>query len=293
MLAAFEHSDFSTDELLENRRGRVSVCVPTRETAGRIGNTVEKLLPLCEAGLVDELLVIDADSEDGTADEARRAGAQVHSENALMPAFGPCRGKGDAMWRTLSVAEGEIVIFIDGDVADVGPHYILGLLGPLLKRDELSFVKGFYQRPFSTREHEIEDGGGRVTELTAKPLLELAVPELGQFRQPLAGELAGRRELFERLPFMTGYGVEIAMLVHVWARVGLKGMSQVNLGSKRNDHQSLAGLGKMAREVLEGLATTLAQQADDRLGEIRPAAEYEARLDLRPPMREAHTLPDR
>ena len=260
------------------------MCIPTRDTADRIANTVNRLLPLREQGLIDELLVIDADSADGTAEVARRAGAVVHSENDLMPEFGPCLGKGDAMWRALSVAAGEILVFVDGDVADIGPHYITGLIGPLLLNPDLSFVKGFYARPFSTAEHEIEQGGGRVTELTAKPLLDLTVPELSQFHQPLAGELAGRRELLRSLPFMTGYGVEIAMLLEVWTRTGIDGMAQVNLDSKRNDHQSLSGLSEMARDVIEGLSVSLERYGSRHLGSLHPATRYHRRLETRPPM---------
>lgn len=287
MLAAFDHSDFSSDGLLAQKGQSVSVCVPARETAERIGNTVRRLLPLCEAGLVDELLVIDADSADGTAELARQAGATVYSENRLMPEFGPCRGKGDAMWRALSVARGEIIVFLDGDVADIGAHYVVGLLGPLLTRPELSFVKGFYDRPFVTGDREIPGGGGRVTELTAKPLLSLTAPELGHFLQPLAGELAGRRELMRAIPFLTGYGVEIAMLFETWAKVGIAGMAQVNLGSKRNSHQSLADLGRMARDVTEAVAVSLERHGGTSLGLIRPALDHSLSLETRPPLEEA------
>lgn len=289
MLAAFEHSDFSTGDLLSVKQETVSVCIPTRQAAARIENTITQLIPLCEAGLIDELLVVDADSPDGTARIALEAGAAVISENELMTEFGPCRGKGDAMWRILSHATGEIVIFIDGDVADIGGHYITGLLGPLLSDPDLDFTKGFYERPFNHGEHETPTGGGRVTELTAKPLLELLVPELGGFNQPLAGEIAGRRGLFESIPFLTGYGVEIAMLVEIWARIGLDGMAQVDLGSKRNAHQDLAELGKMARQVLEGLTVSLTHHQDRQIGTIRGAPGHGPDLETRPPLRETRT----
>ena len=287
MLAAFDHSDFKSDDLLAQKAETVSVCIPTQETAERIGNTVKRLLPLREAGLIDELLVIDSDSSDGTADLARDAGATVYSENSLMPDFGPCRGKGDAMWRALSIAGGEIVMFIDGDVADIGAHYVVGLLGPLFTRPELSFVKGFYDRPFDTGEREIPAGGGRVTELTAKPLLALTAPELAHFRQPLAGELAGRRDLMRSIPFLTGYGVETAMLFEVWAKVGVKGMAEVDLGSKRNDHQSLIDLGRMAREVTEAVAISLERHQGTGLGTLRSARDYDLCLESRPPLEQA------
>jgi glucosyl-3-phosphoglycerate synthase len=287
MLAAFEHSDFSTEELLAQRHESVTVCVPARETADRIGNTIAQLLPLREAGLIDELLVIDADSGDGTAEIARQAGAVVHSENELMTDYGPCQGKGDAMWRALSVAKGEILVYLDGDIADIGSHYVVGLLGPLIRHPELAFVKGYYARPFNLGGTELATGGGRVTELTAKPLLRLTAPDLAQFHQPLAGEIAARRSLLESIPFLTGYGVEIAMLVDIWGRVGLDGMAQVDLGSKRNDHQSLSQLGGMASHVAEGLAAALKRHADLATGAIEAAPSHQAGLTTRPPLIEA------
>lgn len=293
MLAAFEHSDFSTEELLAQRHESVTVCVPTRDTADRIANTIAQLVPLREAGLIDELIVIDADSVDGTAEIAREAGAEVRSENELMPGFGPCQGKGDAMWRALSVARGEIVVFLDGDIADIGPHYVIGLLGPLILHPRFDFVKGFYDRPFNLGDTEQATGGGRVTELTAKPLLKLTAPDLARFHQPLAGEVAARRDLLESIPFLTGYGVEIAMLVDTWGRVGLERMTQVNLGTKRNDHQSLIRLGRMATEVTEALASALDRHPDLEIGEIRPAPAHEIGLATRPPLAETDRVPRR
>ncbi|HWB69996.1 MAG TPA: hypothetical protein VG518_08450, partial [Solirubrobacterales bacterium] len=225
-------------------------------------------------------------SADGTAALAARAGAETFAESSLLPEFGPVKGKGDAMWRALSVAEGEIVVYLDGDVRDFGGHYVVGLLGPLLAGQGADFVKGFYSRPLALGGLEIEDGGGRVTELTAKPMLELIAPELAAFHQPLAGECAARRSLLEEVRFSTGYGVEIAMLVEVWRRIGIARMAQSGLGSKRNSHQSLAGLAKMAREVIEALAKEAAESGDGALGSIRPAAGWAPGLELRPPLRE-------
>lgn len=281
MLATFDHTEFDRSTLLSLKRETVSVCVPTRETAATIEATVRTIHHLREAGLVDQLLVVDADSADGTAALAAAAGAEAFSEAELLPELGPVRGKGDAMWRALSVASGDIVVYVDGDVRDFGPHYITGLLGPLIGSKRTDFVKGFYRRPLAVESIEIEDGGGRVTELAAKPLLEILLPELAAFRQPLAGEIAARRSLLEETPFATGYGVEIAMLVAVWQRLGLERMAQVGLGSKRNTHQSLPELGEMSREVIEAL---LAQIAEDP-GLDPPALEGAAHsFETRPPM---------
>jgi glucosyl-3-phosphoglycerate synthase len=286
MLNTFDHSQFDRDALLSLKRETVSVCVPTRETAATIEPIVREIVALREDGLVDQLLVVDADSADGTAALAAGAGAEAVSEAELLPAFGPVRGKGDAMWRALSALRGEIVVYLDGDVRDFGPHYVTGLLGPLLAEGgRFDFVKGFYRRPLSVESAELPDGGGRVTELTAKPLLELFVPELAAFRQPLAGELAARRSLLEQVPFACGYGVEIAMLVEVWRRVGLERMAQVDLLSKRNSHQSLAQLGQMSREVIAALLGQVG--AAEGAQPLPLAAEATTELETRPPWREA------
>ena len=254
MLATFDHSQFPPRRVLSLKRELVTVCIPTRETAATISATVDAVVELQDLGLVDQVLVVDADSADGTGELARAAGAEVVDEGSLLPELGPVEGKGDAMWRALSVVSGEIVVYLDGDVRDFGTHYVTGLLGPLWDSPEIDFVKGFYRRPFAIAGAEIEDGGGRVTELTARPLLELMVPDLAAFRQPLAGEVAGRLSLLKEIPYFTGYGVEIAMLVDVWRRIGLERMGQVDLGSKRNSHQSLASLAEMARDVVAALA---------------------------------------
>lgn len=284
MLATFDHTQFELSALLAGKRGSVSVVVPTRETAATIAATVRAIDSLRRAGLVDQVLVVDADSADGTATIAREAGAEVFQEADLLPEFGQVAGKGDAMWRALSVARGTHVVYLDGDVRDFGAHYVTGLLGPLLQPSPARFVKGFYRRPLALDTLEIEDGGGRVTELTAKPLLELLAPELGAFRQPLAGEVAADRELLASLPFAADYGVEIAMLVDAWRAVGIGAMAQVDLGSKRNSHQSLDELGGMSRQVLAALARTLSAEPDPRLGAISPAPGTSAPAGVRPPL---------
>jgi glucosyl-3-phosphoglycerate synthase len=286
MLATFDHSQFRLEELLPRKSGEITVCVPTRETAATIAAVLRELRALRDGGLVDQILVIDAASADGTATIAAAAGAEVFQEDELLPEQGPVEGKGDAMWRALSVATGEIVVYLDGDVRDFGRHYVTGLLGPLLQSPRIEFVKGFYRRPLSIEEMEIEDGGGRVTELSARPLLELLVPALGEFRQPLAGECAGRRSLLTRIPYSTGYGVEIAMLVDVWRQVGIERMAQVDLGCKRNAHQSLAALAEMSRDVIAALVARLREPAEGAVGTIEPAPGVPARLRERPPLAE-------
>jgi glucosyl-3-phosphoglycerate synthase len=164
------------------------------------------------------------------------------------------------MWRSLTVLEGDIVCFLDADSESFGPHFACGLLGPLVCREEISFVKGFYRRPFRVGETTLPDGGGRVTELTARPLLNLFYPDLSAVHQPLAGEIAARRELLERLPFMTGYGVDIALLLDAYAAVGLDAIAQVDLDVRQNAHQALRELGPMAHAVMHAVATRLERE---------------------------------
>ncbi len=237
-------------ELAARKTATVSVVVPAREVVGTIGATVAVLRRFVEAGAVDELLVVDAASRDGTAAAARAAGATVVQEHDLMPGFGPCRGKGDAMWRALAATTGEVVAYVDADSEDFGERMLTGLLAPLFARPELALVKGAFQRPFAAGGEVRAGEGGRVTELMARPLLNLHRPALAGFAQPLAGEVAARRELLERLAFPVGYGVEIAMLLDAEALVGIDALAQADLGSRQNRHQPLRELSAMSYAVL-------------------------------------------
>jgi glucosyl-3-phosphoglycerate synthase len=264
------HRAFAPDALATARAGTISVCLPARNEAQTIGPIIEALVPLREGGLMDQLVVVD-DSSDDTADIARRLGAEVHDQTTLMPELGPLRGKGDAMWRALSVLRGEIICFLDADSECFGPHFAYGLLGPLITRPEISFVKGFYRRPFKVGDTTFPDGGGRVTELTARPMLNLFYPDLAGIQQPLAGEVAARRSLLEQLPFVTGYGVDVALLIDAYRAVGLSGLAQVDLDVRQNAHQPLRDLGPMALAVMHAVASRL-----DREGRLRgplPAPE--------------------
>jgi glucosyl-3-phosphoglycerate synthase len=258
------HGEFPPERLAAERECRVSVCLPARNEARTIGPILAELMPLRDRGVIDQVVVVDR-SSDRTAEIARSLGAEVHSQDALMPELGPVLGKGDAMWRALRVLTGEVICFLDADSEQFGAHFACGVLGPLLCRPEISFVKGFYRRPFRIGETTVPDGGGRVTELTARPLLNLFYPDLAGVHQPLAGEIAARRELLERLPFATGYGVDIGLLIDVYAAVGLDGIAQVDLDVRQNAHQPLRDLGPMASAVLETVAARL-----EREGRLAP-----------------------
>jgi glucosyl-3-phosphoglycerate synthase len=265
----FSHTEFPATRLAAERETTVSVCLPARNEARTIGGILESLVPLCELGLIDQLVVVD-NSTDGTGDIARRLGAEVHDQEQLMPELGPVLGKGDAMWRALPVLHGELICFLDADSEAFGAHFACGLLGPLVCQPEISFVKGCYRRPFRVGDQVFPDGGGRVTELTARPLLNLFYPDLAGVEQPLAGELAARRDLLERLPFVTGYGVDVALLVDAYEAVGLEGLAQVDLEVRQNAHQPLRDLGPMAFEVLRAVASRLVR--DGRLAGPLPVA---------------------
>jgi glucosyl-3-phosphoglycerate synthase len=254
---SFRADQFSLADLVERKDATVSLVIPTREVAATIGQIVGTAERLRIAGLLDEVLVVDAESGDGTAEIAAAAGATIVQEDEILTAFGAARGKGDAMWRGLSVSSGEIVVYVDGDTEDFNPRFVIGLLGPLITRPEVAYVKGAFRRPLRTGDETLPYGGGRVTELVARPLLNLYAPELAGFDQPLAGELAGRRDLLERLPFSAGYGVEIAQLLDAARAVGLEGLAQVDLGTRQNRHQPLRDLSAMAYAVIVAAASRL------------------------------------
>lgn len=257
---SFHHSLYPAERIARERELSVSVCLPARECADTVGAIVGALAELRAVGAIDEVVVVDAASADGTAAAARRAGAVVHQEAELLPELGPVLGKGDAMYRALSVLDGELVCFVDADTEGFSAHFVCGLLGPLVCERGVSFVKASYRRPFVQDGVSLAEGGGRVNGLTARPALKLFYPELAAVAQPLAGEIAARRELLWRVPFATGYGVEIAMLIDVWREVGLEGIAQVDLDERRNRHQSLTALESMAVTVLATVARRMGQE---------------------------------
>jgi glucosyl-3-phosphoglycerate synthase len=268
-LRSFHHSVYTPQRIVAERRGRVTVCLPARECAATVGEVVTALDALRGEGVLDEILVVDADSGDGTAEIAAAAGARVVQEAELMPTCGPVLGKGDAMWRALGACEGELICFLDADTEGFSAHFACGLLGALVCEPGVQFAKAFYRRPLQAEGEPAGEGGGRVNHLMARPALELLYPPLAGIRQPLAGEVAATRELLERLPFATGYGVEIAMLIDAWHAVGLGAMAQVDLDEHRNPHKSLAELAPMARTVLATIASRLT--AEGRLQGVEGA----------------------
>ena len=268
------------------------MCVPAREEAATIAAVVAPLVALRDAGVVEQVVVLDDDSLDGTGSIAARVGADVVRPADLLSQFGPVLGKGDAMWRALSVLLGDLVCFVDADSEDFGAHFALGLLGPLVCVPGVQFVKGFYRRPFKNGGAAVAPtGGGRVPELTARPLLAAFYPELAPIRQPLAGEFAARRELLEQMAFCTGYAVEMGLLLDVWAHAGSDALAQVDLDSRQNRHQRLEELTPMASAVI-GAVTSRLRREGRLAGEVdgEPALERPPLAQLRPPLAQLRAL---
>jgi glucosyl-3-phosphoglycerate synthase len=258
------HGDFPLDHLLERKHAtgqRISAVVPARDEERTVGQVVAVLRALRdEAGLLDQVLVVDGDSTDATAEVARRAGATVVGQSQVLPEAGTAPGKGEALWKGLAACDGDLVVFVDADIEDVGPRFVTGLLGPLLTDERVAFVKATYDRPLRVGGETHPAGGGRVTELLARPLLAAFWPELAWIAQPLSGEYAGRRSLLEQLPFVRGYGVELALLVDIVELAGTEVIAQVDLGRRVHDHQPLSALGRMAAEILQTAVDRLARQ---------------------------------
>lgn len=253
----YRWSDWTPETLLELKRSRgttVSLVLPARDEQATVGGIVSRVREnlVQKVPLVDEVVVIDSDSADATADRARRAGATVHAATAVRPDLGVRRGKGEAMWKSLFVTSGDVLVFIDADLTEWDTHFVTGLLGPLLTGEEVALVKGCYERPRGgdpRRPDEAPAEGGRVTELVARPLLALHWPELADIVQPLAGEWAVRRSVLEQLPVPTGYAVELAVLVDTLAAHGPHAIAQVDLGVREHGHQGLHDLGAMALQI--------------------------------------------
>lgn len=272
-LERFDHRQFAPAGLAAVKGATsVSVCLPAHNEEATVGPIVESIRrELAERhGLVDEILVIDDHSTDETARRAAEAGGTVVDAASVLPEFGEGHGKGEALWTSVFASRGDVIVWCDADIRDFSPHFVTGLLGPLLTDPELTFVKGFYERPLVGG----GPGGGRVTELVARPLLSLLFPHLAETVQPLSGEYAGRRSLLERLPFVRGYGVDIGLLIDVAATVGTGAVAQVDLGTRVHRNRTLDQLSPQATAVMQ---TALVRAGRHGLGDpatlVRPGHE--------------------
>jgi glucosyl-3-phosphoglycerate synthase len=256
-------------EAKERQNLRISVGLPTlneEETVRRVIRAIRSRL-MERIPLVDEIAVIDSDSDDRTREIAREEGVPVHVLGDILPEYGARRGKGEALWKSLYVLTGDIVVWIDTDVTDTHPKFVYGLLGPLLMQPDVQFVKAFYQRPLRVGGEVFASGGGRVTELSARPIINLFFPELSGMVQPLSGEQAGRRALLEQLPFFTGYGVETGLLIDTLQRAGLGALAQVDMKHRIHRNQDLLSLSKMSFQILQVALKRVGEAHGERIWE--------------------------
>lgn len=300
--------DRPVEELVALKHGQdahVTVCLPALDEVETIGAICRSItLDLVKEGLVDELVVVDSGSSDGTQEAAANAGAEVHHAAEILPDLPPGvgrPGKGEALWKSLAVTSGDLIVWVDSDIRNFSSEFVTRLLGPLLDDPQLVMTKGFYERPIdgpAPAEGE-PPRGGRVTEIAARPMLQLLFPALGRVVQPLSGEYALRREVALQVPFVTGYGVDVALLIDVVARFGLERLAQVNLGRRVHRNRDLLSLGRTSFQVLLAMLTRLEEVgAIDLTDELPttltqfggPSASEpitsELELAIRPPMSE-------
>jgi len=260
----FNHGRFADIEKLvaikRDKGLKVSVCFPTMNVADTLGRILDMIRgELVEKyPLIDELAVIDSRSNDGTIEIAERGGARVIFDDEVLPETGTGKGKGEALWKSIAALEGDIICWIDSDIENMHPRFAYGLIGPLLEFDEVGYVKGFYDRPLNRDGVSKPSGGGRVTELTVRPVLNLFYPELSGMIQPLSGEYAGRRSVLEAIPFITGYGVETGMLIDILEKFGLDAFAQTDLEVRQHHNQPIDALGRMSFGILQALFRRLA-----------------------------------
>ncbi len=298
---AHEFRDLNYLLSLKRERGfSISLALPALNEEKTVGNVIQTIKgALVEtAPLLDEIVLIDSNSDDRTREIAQELGVPVYIHQSVLPKYGSRRGKGEALWKSLYCTHGDIVIWLDTDIVNIHPRFAYGLIGPLLLRPDIQFVKGFYRRPLRVGDKIQAGGGGRVTELTARPLLNLFYPELSGVIQPLSGEYGGRRAALEQVGFFSGYGVEIGMLIDVLEKFGLNAIAQVDLKERIHHNQPLEALSKMSfaiiqavirklesrygQSILENVNTTMKlirYEQDNFLLDIEEIAERE-----RPPM---------
>jgi glycosyltransferase involved in cell wall biosynthesis/nucleotide-binding universal stress UspA family protein len=286
---------------LKERQGlTISLALPTlneEKTVGPILQAIKGSL-VDRIHLVDELIVVDSNSTDRTVEIAESLGVQVYQHAEILPRYGSFRGKGEGLWKSLYVTRGDIIVWIDSDITGIHPKFVYGLIGPLLSHPHIGFVKGFYRRPLNLDGQVTTTGGGRVTELTARPLINLFYPRLSGLVQPLAGEMAGRRVVLESIPFFTGYGVETGLLIDILEQFGLRSIAQTDLDERVHRNQSLFALSKMAfaivQVVIERLGERQRLQLIDEISTTMKLIHYspdelylqelEIRENERPPM---------
>jgi glucosyl-3-phosphoglycerate synthase len=264
--SATEFEDLNHLLTLKEERGKtISLALPAlneEKTVGNVISMVKKAL-MEDVPLLDEIVLIDSNSADRTREIAEDLGVPVYIHQQILPQYGARRGKGEALWKSLYVTSGDIILWVDTDIVNFHPRFVYGLIGPLLQSPRWKFVKGFYRRPLRGEDGQLHPGrGGRVTELTARPLINLFYPQLSGIIQPLAGEYGGRRELLEQVQFTSGYGVEMSLLIDVLEQFGLDSIAQVDLEERIHTNQPLDKLSKMSFAIIQ----TVIHKLEKRFG---------------------------
>ncbi len=267
----FHHSKFADIphlvKLKRQQKYTISLAFPTLNEEETIGNEIRNISSalMKEYPLIDEIAVIDSGSKDRTRELAEEAGATVYLSSDILPEHGSYAGKGENLWKSLYVLDGDLVVWIDADIKNIHPKFVYGVLGPLLENPNVGYVKAFYERPLNVGSKLVPTGGGRVTEILVRPLLAAFYPELSLLIQPLSGEYAGRREILESVPFQVGYGVEIGHLLDILAAHGLDIFSQVDLDKRVHRNQSTEALSRMAFGILQTVMSRLEDHGRVRL----------------------------
>lgn len=278
----WHHSEFADVAALVSSKKeqglKISVCFPTLNVAGTVGKCVGVIRRALvdEHPLVDELCIVDSRSTDGTVEIAEAEGARVIFDDEIHPEVEPqAGGKGEALWKSLFALEGDIIVWVDSDIENIHPRFVYGLLGPLLADPAVGYVKAFYERPITEGGVTRPSGGGRVTELTVRPMFNLFYAQLAGLVQPLSGEYAGRREILESVPFFTGYGVESGLLIDICDKYGMDAIGQVDLEVRVHHNQSVESLSRMSFGIMQALFARL--ERDGKLSLAAPIPiEYSA-----------------
>jgi glucosyl-3-phosphoglycerate synthase len=253
----YHHSEFwDLRKLVEAKKKKnltISLCLPTLNEEKTIGKEIiifrSELME--RYPLIDEIAVIDSGSEDNTLEVAKNYGADTYLASDILPGLDPKRGKGENLWKAIYQLKGDIIVYVDADISNIHPRFVYGLVAPLIYRDEVKYVKGFYDRPLAFSGDVRASGGGRVTEILVRPLFSLFFPDLTAMIQPLSGEYAVRREVLEQIAFPVGYGVETSHLIDVYHKYGLEAFAQTDLDKRVHENKPTQALGKMAFGILQ------------------------------------------
>lgn len=243
-------------ELKKKQNIKISLCIPTLNEEATIGYVIDTLKSelMDKHKLLDEIVIVDSDSKDNTKEEVEKRGLKFVHAHKILKKYGRVNGKGENLWKSLYICDGDIICWVDADIKNIHPRFVYGLIGPLLTHEKIGLVKAFYQRPIKVGKELAPLGGGRVTELTIRPLFNMYFPRLSGFIQPLSGEYAGKREYLEKIPFFTGYGVETGMLIDFVKKFGLNAIGQVDLFKRVHRNSPISSLSNMAFGILQVFA---------------------------------------